>query len=301
MTQRDSDIDGAAEDVSDGVSDDGPRDVVDPLVREEEQCAKKELSLLLHRLRKLPAESRARLQGLISQRLFDETHVVPTPKGPISFAVLGKASAGRATNMLTKQPATIEWIDRFQPNSVFWDVGANIGVYTLYAALRGDTRVVAFEPAAVNYFVLSASVEANKFDSHVECLLVGVGSQPAIGHIEVSQFSPGQSFSFRGKKETPYPGRQAAVMVSMDQLVEQFGMPCPNYIKIDVPGLTEPIVEGGARLLQRSEVREVHIECSETGKAGRRVVAALTRAGFVIAGRHTHGGTTDLTFARQGA
>jgi len=35
------------------------------------------------------------------------------------------------------------------PGSVFWDIGANVGVLTLYAATRGDLRVWAFEPAAV--------------------------------------------------------------------------------------------------------------------------------------------------------
>ena len=68
-----------------------------------------------------------------------------TPRGRVAYVTLNRPSAGRAATMLTKQPATIEWIDRFQPGSVFWDIGANVGVYTLYAALRGDTRVVAFE------------------------------------------------------------------------------------------------------------------------------------------------------------
>ena len=317
MTQRDSDVDGdldstshdvshdASDDVSDDVSDDGPEDgsreaFDDSRVHEEEQYAKKELGLLLYRLRNLPAKSRARMQGSFTQRLFDATLAVQTPRGPISFGLLGKSPGGRAMDILTKQPGTIEWIDGFEPNGVFWDVGANIGVFTLYAALRGDTRIVAFEPAAVNYFLLSANVEANRFDGLVDCLLVGLGKQRGIGHLEVSQFNPGQSFSFRGKQEKPYPGRQAALLVSMDQLVEEFGAPCPNYIKIDVPGLTEAIVEGGVRMLQRKEVREVHIECSETGTAGRRVVEMFLRAGFVVVARHTHGSTGNLTFARPG-
>jgi len=34
------------------------------------------------------------------------------------------------------QGELIEWIDGFRPNGVFWDIAANVGLYTLYAALR---------------------------------------------------------------------------------------------------------------------------------------------------------------------
>ena len=183
-------------------------------------------------------------------------------------------------SLLTKQPATIAWIDSFSPNSVFWDVGANIGVYSLYAALRHGTRIVAFEPAAINYFLLAANVEANCLDSQVDCLLVGLGNERAVARLEVSQFMPARSFSFRGKKGQPYPSRQAALMVSMDQLIEDYGLECPNYIKIDVPGLKEDIVAGGERMLQRSDVREVHIECAAEGRGAQHIVAMLARAGL---------------------
>jgi FkbM family methyltransferase len=201
--------------------------------------------------------------------------------------------------MLTKQPGTIEWINAFRPNSVFWDVGANIGVYTLYAALRSDTSVVGFEPAAVNYFLLSANCEANRFDSRVQCLLVGLGSERSVAQLEVSQFAAAQSFSFLGKRERPYHGRQAALVVSMDQLIEDYGLACPNYIKIDVPGLTEAIINGGERTLQSKDVLELHIELREQSKGAQRITDMLTRHGFVAASRDAHGGSADVTFVRQ--
>jgi hypothetical protein len=34
------------------------------------------------------------------------------------------------------QGELIEWIDGFRPNGVFWDIGANVGLCALYAALR---------------------------------------------------------------------------------------------------------------------------------------------------------------------
>jgi FkbM family methyltransferase len=264
-------------------------------VHREEIYAKKELTLLLYRLQNLPSESRARMQGRVTHELLEETMTVDTPLGPLSFVLLGSAG-GRATTLLTKQPATIAWINGFRPDGVFWDVGANVGVYGLYAALRGDTRVVAIEPAAVNYFLLSANCEANKFESRMQCLLVGLGRGRSVAQLEVSQFAAAKSFSFLGKSQ-PYGGRQAALVMSMDQLIEDYGIACPNYIKIDVPGLSEDIIVGGERTLQRDDVREIHIEMT-TSRAGKRIVDMLTRYGFVASPRDEHGGSGDVTFVR---
>ena len=71
-------------------------------------------------------------------------------------------------------------------------------------------------------------MEANRFEDSVECLLVGLTDEWAISRLEVSQFVPATSFSFRGKKARPYAGQQAAVMASMDQLIEDYGLDCPN-------------------------------------------------------------------------
>ena len=106
--------------------------------------------------RQLPDAARARVQGRFSQALLDETFEIETPCGPLKFVILGRGASIRAMSALTKQPATIEWIDSFSPGSVFWDVGANVGVYALYAARRGDAKVVAFEPAAVNFFLCAS-------------------------------------------------------------------------------------------------------------------------------------------------
>jgi FkbM family methyltransferase len=268
--------------------------------RTEESNAKKEFGLLRDRLRHhMTPATRAHLQGSFTEQWLEETVPVETPRGPLSFVILGKTSAGRAATLLTKQPATIEWIDAFAPDSVFWDIGANIGVYTLYAALRKDIRIVAFEPVAVNYFLLAANCEANEVDGRVDALLLGVGDSRRIGRIEASQFKPAKSFSFSGKRDFPYRAKQAALILSMDQLVEDFGLPCPNYIKIDAPGMSEAILTGGERLLRRQELREIHMELNEERQGAPRIAALLDAAGFVASGRHAHGGSSDLTFVRR--
>lgn len=262
---------------------------------------RKETPRLLTLVRRLPPEARAKVQGELARALMSEPFRVDTPKGPIHFAVLGETSGFRARGLLRKQPGTIAWIDTFPPDSVFWDIGANIGSYALYAALRSDVQVYAFEPAAVNYFLLCANGELNAFGERLTCLQIGVGGGRSLGRLEVSQFDPAQSFSFREKGQRPPTSRQAAVILSMDELVEEYGIPCPHYVKIDVPAMTELILAGGARTLRRPEMRELHVEASETSKGGRRLVELLAEYGFGIAARHVRKDTTDLTFAKAPA
>ena len=269
--------------------------------RSEESNAKKEFALLRDRLRHhMTVFERARLQGFFTEEWLEETVPVETARGPLSFVILGRLSAGRARTLLTKQPTTIEWIDGFAPDSVFWDIGANIGVYTLYAALRKDIRIVAFEPVAVNYYLLAANCEANEVDDRVDALLLGVGDGRRVGRIEASQFRPARSFSFTGKRNKPYRARQSALILSMDQLVEDFGLPCPNYIKIDTPDMSEAILAGGARLLHRLELREIHMELGEEPQGEPSITELLGAAGFVASERYAHrGGISDVTFVRR--
>jgi FkbM family methyltransferase len=265
----------------------------------EEQYAKKQFGLLLYRLRQLPPVSRAKVQGTLAETLLNDTGTVETPAGPLSFVLMGKVATGRVLSLLTKQPATIKWIDAFPPGSVMWDIGANVGVFTMFAALRGH-RVVAFEPAAVNYFLLAANCEANKFSDRVDCLLAGVGGKRAVGRFTVSQFDPAASFSVQRDPTVQPANQQTAFIVSMDGLIDDYGLPCPNYVKIDAPGMSEAIIEGGSRMLQRPELRQIHIELREDSRGGPRIIDLLQRAGLVIVARHEHGGgTADLTFARR--
>jgi FkbM family methyltransferase len=265
----------------------------------KEWLVQKQFALLQRCLAALPPVDQARIQSAFTQRLLRQTYTVDTPIGSLSFVLLGRTSAGRARTLLTKQPATIRWIDGFCEGSVFWDIGANVGVYALYAARRGNAAVVAFEPAAVNYFLLAANCEANGLEARIDSLMLGVGQQAVIERLEVSQFASAKSFSFRSHPKRVHPSRQSVLVLSIDRLVEEFGLRCPTYIKIDTPGMSEAIIKGGQRVLRRNEVREIHMELRERSKAGQRITSMLEDCGFTLAARNVHGGSCDVTFVRS--
>ena len=58
----------------------------------------------------------------------------------------------------------MEWIDNFsKSNIIFWDIGANIGLYSIYAALKHkNIAIICFEASASNLGILTRNVSINK-------------------------------------------------------------------------------------------------------------------------------------------
>jgi len=65
---------------------------------------------------------------------------VDTPLGALKMHCPGELPVFRANTLLTKEPETIAWIDTFEPGETLWDIGANVGVYSLYAGLKPACR-----------------------------------------------------------------------------------------------------------------------------------------------------------------
>ena len=54
----------------------------------------------------------------------------------LTFHAPNRINFYRTETFSTKEPETLEWIDNFKKNKVFWDIGANIGLYSCYAAKK---------------------------------------------------------------------------------------------------------------------------------------------------------------------
>ena len=59
----------------------------------------------------------------------------------LTFYVPNRLSYYRADSFSTKEPETLSWIDSFDAKSTFWDIGANIGIYSCYAAKKKIAKI----------------------------------------------------------------------------------------------------------------------------------------------------------------
>ena len=78
------------------------------------------------------------------------------------FKVLdyGRTVRMRALTFETKEPETLNWIRGFDAEDNLLDIGANIGIYSLYAAYKGG-NVTAIEPDALNYALLNLNISGS--------------------------------------------------------------------------------------------------------------------------------------------
>lgn len=208
--------------------------------------------------------------------------------GDIGFFCPGKQPEWRAKTLLTKEPETIEWINGFNETEVFWDIGANVGVYTLYAGQRGVT-VLAFEPSPSNYYLLSKNIEINKMDNKISAYCVALNDITKLDVFYMANTALGGALNNFGEardwqnKVFTASLRQAMVGFSIDDFIKQFNPPFPNHIKIDVDGIEDSIIKGGSNTLKDTHLKSVLVELdTERKEYTQKVTDILNAAGLIL-------------------
>jgi FkbM family methyltransferase len=182
----------------------------------------------------------------------------------------------------SKEPWTVRWIEQYlKPDEVLYDVGANVGAYTLVAAVAvPGARVVAFEPGAANFAALCANLELNEVAERVIPVPLALGDSPGSAPLDDAGVA-GASPSLNGAA-----GREHGTTVLVDRLddvVDRFGFPPPNHLKLDVDGGELAVLAGAERLLGRDGIRSAMVELDR--ERGSEVAERLTGLGFKLAER----------------
>ena len=113
-----------------------------------------------------------RISTLFFERVWGRFHKVQTEKGPIYFCTPDWLSKFRANSFYEKEPETIKFIETFNAESVFWDVGANIGIYSIYASKLKNTRVYSFEPSLLNVELLFRNIQINDLGKKIPVVTI---------------------------------------------------------------------------------------------------------------------------------
>ncbi len=210
-----------------------------------------------------------------------------------------------------KEPDTLDWIDKhFNPGDVIFDIGANIGQYSLYAArrLEGQCRILAFEPEALNFAKLNRNIVLNGLVDVIVAYPIAISNRTAVDTFYSKTFSVGASLHALGREITQGEiafkpqNRQGTVSSSLDELTERFSLPVPNHIKVDVDGIEDLIVEGAAGLFQKPELETVLIEVFMHGDIADRIRKGFEKGGFILSNEantdFTEGVVQNLIFVR---
>lgn len=171
--------------------------------------------------------------------------------------------------------------------TVFYDVGANVGFFTVIAArLVGRSgRVYAFEPVPRNLELLRANVRANQFDT-VDVVERAVADRDGFETLRTTK-NPGGASLARGAGRPPDVQAHVEVeTVRLDGLVERGEIAPPDVVKIDVEGAELAVLRGMKSLLEDQApdiLYEIDDRDEETIEArGDRIERWLAARGYRV-------------------
>ena len=204
-----------------------------------------------------------------------------------SFLCPNRLGSWRASTFLTKEPEPIEWIDGVTPGDVMFDIGANIGLYSIYAASR-SVQVVAFEPESQNYALVQQNIFLNGMADRIVCLAVALSDRQGVDRIYVSRFRAGESMHNFGAaldwQQRPFTPsfEQGSITFSLDAFLEFQPTPFPTHIKIDVDGIEARVIRGAARTLRDERLKSLLIELDGASADDRAAITEIECAGLKL-------------------
>src|SRR3989338_5753187 len=149
----------------------------------------------------------------------------------------------RFETFFTKEPETISWIKSlFKPNDIFFDIGANVGIYSLFArSVFGDKiKIFSFEPAYHNFEKLCRNIILNKFKKFFTPYCVAIGETTRFDIMNLASHVSGSASSMLSTapkyliENFASEFSQGVFSVTLDDLFENYEFPCPQHIKIDI-------------------------------------------------------------------
>ena len=195
-------------------------------------------------------------------------------KSFVNFYAPNEICKWRYTTIFTKEPETLDWINNFVDNNdlIFWDIGANVGIYSIYSAIKyNNIKVVAFEPSTSNLRVLSRNISINNFSNKIIINQTPLFDKDFGFHkLNEEGFDEGGAlnafsvdYGYDGKKFNP-KNSYSIYGTSINFLLSNNILEIPDYIKIDVDGIEDLILKGAEKFLKHEKIKSILIELNES-------------------------------------
>lgn len=187
----------------------------------------------------------------------------------LKFCTPNRINFYRVQTFSTKEPETLNWIDSFKKNenTVFWDIGANIGLYSCYAAKKINCKVYAFEPSVFNLELLTRNINLNSLNDRISVIPFPLSDITAFKKFFITTKTWGGAFSNFGESRNHHGELVSnnfnynTLGMSIDNAISHLEFKKPNYIKMDVDGIEHLILKGSLNTL--ATVESILLEVNE--------------------------------------
>ena len=211
----------------------------------------------------------------------------------------------RASRLFEKEKGTIAWIDRdLRQDDVFYDVGANIGAFTIFAGPRIGARgaVFSFEPHIPNANSLIENIFLNGLEKKVRLVTAALTDSEGYAPFNYHSMYAAASTSQYGRNS--YEGEvfdprfvEIKHGCTLDGLCARGVIRPPNLVKIDVDGLDFEVLSGMRTLMGSPErPRSVQVELGSDSKP--KIMQLCQELGYEL--KEKHWTKAGLDFIAQG-
>ena len=198
-----------------------------------------------------------------------------------SIRDLGNSTISRGKNFFSKEKETIQWIDSFSKKSNFVDIGANIGIFSLYAAFKGH-NIISIEPESLNFAVLNINIYDNQFQKNIKSFPFSISLKNNIGFLKLSEIAWGKSnHQFNHKEQNDNSYLQGSYGCSADYLFEKINF-IPDYIKIDVDGNELLVIQGMENTLKSGSIKSILIEINLSDQRNKEIFKIFSKYNYNI-------------------
>lgn len=198
----------------------------------------------------------------------------------------GSITRMRAKTFSIKEPETINWIDNFKADETFLDIGANIGIYSLYAASRAISTI-SVEPDSSNYGLLNLNISLNELGSFITPYSIAIHGSSGFSYFNVSSQDWGgalnafdNTIDAWGQKFTPVH-RQGVYGMTLDHFCNELKF-YPTHVKIDVDGNESLILDGSPQLLESPSLKSLLVELDTNNNSYTSTLQMLESRGFKL-------------------
>lgn len=227
------------------------------------------------------------LEGMIIHSGMDRVLEISHDGIPLRFSAPNALCRWRYKTFSSKEPETLEWINAMPIGAVLWDVGANVGLYSVYAAKKRNCKVWAFEPSVFNLELLARNIFLNDLTNSICIVPVALSDMLASSQMRMTSTEWGgalstfrETFGWDGKAISQV-FEFKTIGMSMTDAVDKLSIPQPDYIKMDVDGIEHLILKGGRDVLKN--VQGVLIEVNDAfHEQASQCHRLLVEAGLVL-------------------
>ena len=200
----------------------------------------------------------------------------------------------------SKEPWTVKWIEQYvQKGDVFYDIGANVGVFSLIAAkhCNGELTIIAFEPGYASFARLCDNVILNDCREVILPVPLPLWSKTSLvkfkyrsvkagesrhGISEISGTINNHSKILQSQSSNKYT--QTVCAVELDELIKSYGLPLPTHVKLDVDQAELHVLKGASTVLKHKGLKTLLVEMDQALET--EVVALLGNYGFSLVERY---------------